>query len=160
VGRDVEQIVRDLVEAAISLLREEKRAQVQTQAEEAAEARIIDALVGASASDTTREKFRQKLLSGELDDKEVELELADKASPFQGMDIPGQPGASMGMLDLSAMFGKMGKTKNVKLRIGDAHGPLLSEEADKLLDDDAIKRQAVERDSGNCETLRGSECQC
>ena len=145
VGRDVEQIVRDLVEASISLLREEKRMQVQTQAEEAAESRILDALVGASASDATREKFRQKLLSGELDDKEVEIELADKASPFQGMDIPGQPGASMGMLDLSAMFGKMGKTKTVKLRIGDAHGPLLSEEADKLLDDDAIKRDAVER---------------
>jgi ATP-dependent HslUV protease ATP-binding subunit HslU len=145
VGRDVEQIVRDLVEASISLLREEKRAQVQTQAEEAAEARIIDALVGASASDATREKFRQKLLSGELDDKEVEIELADKSSPFQGMEIPGQPGSGMGMLDLSAMFGKMGKTKTVKLKIGDAHGPLLSEEADKLLDDDAIKRQAVER---------------
>jgi len=145
VGRDVEQIVRDLVEASISLLREEKRAQVQTQAEAAAESRIIEALVGASASEATREKFRKKLLTGELDDKEVELELADKSSPFQSMDIPGQPGSGMGMLDLSSMFGKMGKTKTVKLKIGDAHGPLLSEEADKLLDDDAIKRQAVER---------------
>ena len=145
VGRDVEQIVRDLVEASISLLREEKRGQVQTQAEEAAENRIIDALVGASASDTTREKFRQKLLSGELDDKEVELELTDNSSPFQGFQIPGQPGSSMGMLDLSSMFGKGGKTKTVKLRIGDAHGPLLSEEADKLLDEDAIKRDAVSR---------------
>ena len=145
VGRDVEQIVRDLVEASISLLREEKRALVQAQAEAAAEARIIDALVGASASESTREKFRQKLLSGELDDKEVEIELSDNASPFQGIDIPGQPGAGMGMLDLSAMFGKMGKTKTVKLKIGDAHGPLLSEETDKLLDDDAVKREAVER---------------
>ena len=145
VGRDVEQIVRDLVEAAISLLREEKRGQVQTQAEEAAENRIIEALVGASASETTREKFRQKLLSGELDDKEVELELTDTSSPFQGFQIPGQPGSSMGMMDLSAMFGKTGKTKTVKLRIGDAHGPLLSEEADKLLDEDAIKREAVNR---------------
>jgi len=145
VGRDVEQIVRDLVEASISLLREEKRSQVKAQAEAAAEDRIIEALVGASASDTTREKFRTKLLSGELDDKEVELELADNASPFQGMDIPGQPGASMGMLDLSAMFGKMGRTKTVKLFVRDAYGPLLSEEADKLLDDDSIKREAVER---------------
>lgn len=145
VGRDVEQIVRDLVEAAISLLREEKRGQVQTQAEEAAENRIIEALVGASASESTREKFRQKLLSGELDDKEVELELTDTSSPFQGFQIPGQPGSSMGMMDLSAMFGKTGKTKTVKLRIGDAHGPLLSEEADKLLDEDAIKREAVNR---------------
>ena len=145
VGRDVEQIVRDLIEASISLLREEKRAQVQAQAEKAAESRIIDALVGENASETTREKFRLKLLSGELDDKEVELELSDTGSPFQGFEIPGQPGSSMGMLDLSSMFGKMGKTKTVKLRIGDAHGPLLSEEADKLLDDDGIKREAVER---------------
>lgn len=146
VGRDVEQIVRDLVEASISLLREEKRTQVEAQAAKAAEGRIIDALVGENASETTRTKFRQKLLSGELDDKEVELELSDSGgSPFQGLEIPGQPGASMGMLDLSAMFGKGGKTKTVKLRIGDAHGPLLSEESDKLLDDDAIKREAVER---------------
>ncbi len=145
VGRDVEQIVRDLVEASISLLREEKRAQVQAQAAMAAESRIVEALVGASASDTTREKFRKKLLSGELDDTEVELELSDSGSPFQGFEIPGQPGSSMGMLDLSSMFGKAGKTKTVKLRIGDAHGPLLSEESDKLLDDDAIKREAVER---------------
>ena len=115
VGRDVEQIVRDLVEAAISLLREERRAQVKAQAEASAENRIIDALVGASASETTREKFRQKLLAGELDDKEVELELSDNSSPFQGIDIPGQPGASMGMLDLSSMFGKMGKTKTCLL---------------------------------------------
>lgn len=145
VGRDVEQIVRDLVEASISLLREEKRAQVQAQAAKAAETRIVEALVGANASETTREKFRKKLLSGELDDTEVELELSDSASPFQGFEIPGQPGGSMGMLDLSAMFGKAGKTKTVKLRIGDAHGPLLSEESDKLLDDDAIKRDAVAR---------------
>ncbi|GGX75140.1 ATP-dependent protease ATPase subunit HslU [Litorimonas cladophorae] len=145
VGRDVEQIVRDLVEASISLLREEKRAQVQAQAAKAAETRIVEALVGANASETTREKFRKKLLSGELDDTEVELELSDSASPFQGFEIPGQPGGSMGMLDLSAMFGKAGKTKTVKLRIGDAHGPLLSEESDKLLDDDAIKREAVAR---------------
>ena len=94
---------------------------------------------------THAREIPQKLLSGELDDKEVEIELADNASPFQGMNIPGQPGASMGMLDLSSMFGKMGKTKKVKLRIGDAHAPLVSEEADKLLDDDAIKRLAVER---------------
>lgn len=145
VGRDVEQIIRDLVEAAITLLRDQKRAQVKAQAEKAAESRIIDALVGENASDTTREKFRQKLLSGELDDKEVELELSDQGSPFQGLEIPGQPGASMGMMDLRSLFGKGGRTKKVTLRIGDAHGPLLSEEADKLLDDDAIKREAVER---------------
>ena len=144
VGRDVEQIVRDLIEASISLLRDTKREQVSAQAELAAEKRILDALVGEGGRESTRDKFRQQLLRGELDDTEVELELADKSSPFQGFEIPGQPGASMGMMDLSAMFGKGGKTKKVKMKIGDAHGPLLSEEADKLLDDDAIKREAVE----------------
>ena len=144
VGRDVEQIIRDLVESAITLLRDQKRGQVKAQAEKAAESRIVDALVGDNAGEATREKFRQKLLSGELDDKEVELELTDTGSPFQGFDIPGQPGASMGMMDLGALFNKGGRTKTVKLRIGDAHGPLLSEEADKLLDEDSIKREAVE----------------
>ena len=144
VGRDVEQIIRDLIEASISLLRETKREQVSAQAELAAEKRILDALVGEGGRDSTRDKFRQQLLKGELNDTEVELELSDTASPFQGFEIPGQPGASMGMMDLSAMFGKAGKTKKVKMKIGDAHGPLLSEEADKLLDEDAIKREAVE----------------
>ncbi|MDB2439913.1 ATP-dependent protease ATPase subunit HslU [Hellea sp.] len=144
VGRDVEQIIRDLIEASISLLRESKREQVTAQAEMAAEKRILDALVGEGGRENTRDKFRQQLLKGELDDTEVELELTDSASPFQGFEIPGQPGASMGMMDLSAMFGKGGKTKKVKMKIGDAHGPLLSEEADKLLDEDAIKREAVE----------------
>ena len=144
VGRDVEQIIRDLIEASISLLRETKREQVSAQAELAAEKRILDALVGEGGRESTRDKFRQQLLRGELNDTEVELELSDTASPFQGFEIPGQPGASMGMMDLSAMFGKASKTKKVKMKIGDAHGPLLSEEADKLLDDDAIKREAVE----------------
>jgi ATP-dependent HslUV protease ATP-binding subunit HslU len=145
VGRDVEQIIRDLVEASIGLLREEKRAAVQAQAEQAAEDRIVEALIGVSASETTRNKFRTKLRAGELDNKEVELEMADTASPLQGLDIPGQPGGSMGMLDLSAMFGKMGRTKTVKLSVKEAYGPLLSEEADKMLDEDGLKREAVER---------------
>ena len=144
VGRDVEQIVRDLIEAAITLLRDQKRAQVSAQAELAAEKRILDALVGEAGREASREKFRQKLLRGELDDVEVEIELSDNASPFSGFEIPGQPGASMGMMDLSSMFGKQGKTKTVKMKIRDLHGPLLSEESDKLLDDDAIKREAVD----------------
>ncbi|WP_026942842.1 ATP-dependent protease ATPase subunit HslU [Hellea balneolensis] len=144
VGRDVEQIIRDLIEASISLLRETKREQVSAQAELAAEKRILDALVGEGGRESTRDKFRQQLLKGELDETEVELEMSDNGSPFQGFEIPGQPGASMGMMDLSALLGKGGKTKKVTMKIGDAHGPLLSEEADKLLDDDAIKREAVE----------------
>jgi ATP-dependent HslUV protease ATP-binding subunit HslU len=146
VGRDVEQIIRDLVEAALTLLRDEKRELVTAQAEAAAENRIIDALAGEGARDGTRESFRRKLRSGELDDTEVDLELADSASPFQSMEIPGQPGSGggMGMIDLSAMFGKMGRTKTVTLKVRDAYAPLLSEEADKLVDEDAIKREAIE----------------
>jgi len=145
VGRDVEQIIRDLVESSISMLKELKREQVKAQAEKAAEKRIIDALVGSSAGAATREKFRKQLLTGELDDTEVELELSDTSSPFQGMDIPGQPGSSMGMIDLGSMFKGMGRTKKVSLKIGEAHGPLLLEEADKLIDDEAITREAIER---------------
>ena len=144
VGRDVEQIIRDLVEAAISLLRDSKRELVRAQAELAAEKRIIDALVGESGREATRDKFRQKLLKGELNEKEVELELTDNSSPFQGFDIPGQPGASMGMMDLSSLLGKTRRTKSVKMKIGNAHGPLVSEEADKLIDEDSIKREAIE----------------
>jgi ATP-dependent HslUV protease ATP-binding subunit HslU len=144
VGRDVEQIIRDLVEAAISLLRDSKRELVGAQAELAAEKRIIDALVGEGGREATRDKFRQKLLKGELNETEVELELTDNSSPFQGFDIPGQPGASMGMMDLSSLLGKEKRTKSVKMKIGDAHGPLVSEEADKLIDEDSIKREAVD----------------
>jgi ATP-dependent HslUV protease ATP-binding subunit HslU len=144
VGRDVEQIIRDLVEAAISLLRDSKRELVRAQAELAAEKRIIDALVGENGREATRDKFRQKLLKGELNETEVELELTDNSSPFQGFDIPGQPGASMGMMDLSSLLGKAKRTKSVKMKIGKAHGPLVSEEADKLIDEDSIKREAVE----------------
>jgi len=144
VGRDVEQIIRDLVEAAISLLRDSKRELVRAQAELAAEKRIIDALVGEGGREATRDNFRQKLLKGELNETEVELELTDNSSPFQGFDIPGQPGASMGMMDLSSLLGKAKRTKSVKMKIGDAHGPLVSEEADKLIDEDSIKREAVD----------------
>ena len=146
VGRDVEQIIRDLVESSISLLKESRRKNVSAQAELAAEDRILNALVGENASEATRNKFRDKLRTGELDDKEIDLELTDASSPFQGFEIPGQPGANMGMLDLSSMFGKgAGRTKSVKMKIGDAHAPLLSEEADRLIDDDSITREALER---------------
>jgi len=150
VGRDVEQIIRDLIEAAITMLREEKRAQYRAQAEKAAEGRILDGLVGKNSGQATREKFRKQLIRGELDDTEIELDLADKGSPLQGLEIPGQPGGgSVGMLDLSSMFGKAGRTKKVTMKIGEAHGPLLAEEADKLLDDEVIKREAVKRAEQN-----------
>jgi ATP-dependent HslUV protease ATP-binding subunit HslU len=146
VGRDVEQIIRDLVEAAISLLREHRREAVKAQAELAAEDRILDALVGENAGPATRNKFRDKLRAGELDETEIDLEFSDKSSPFQGFEIPGQPGANMGMLDLSSMFGKgAGKTKTVKMKVSDAHSPLMAEEADRLIDDEAITHEALER---------------
>ena len=146
VGRDVEQIIRDLIDASIVMMREARRTGVTAQAEKAAESRILDALTGENSGEATRKKFREKLIKGELDDTEVELEMADTSSPFQGMDISGQPGASMGMINLGSIFGKgMGKTKKVTMKISEAYAPLLAEEADKLLDDDSITREAVER---------------
>ncbi len=144
VGRDVEQIIRDLVEIAITQTRENRRKDVEAAAESAAAERILDALVGASAGDATREKFRQKLIKGELDDTEVELDLTDNASPFSGFDIPGQPGASMGMIELGSIFGKGGgRTKKVKMKVKNAYAPLLTEEADKMLDEETLTKTAI-----------------
>ncbi len=144
VGRDVEQIIRDLVEIAITQTRENRRKDVEAAAENAAAERILDALVGASAGKATREKFRQKLIKGELDNTEVELDLADNSSPFQGFDIPGQPGASMGMIELGSIFGKGGgRTKKVKMKVKHAYGPLLTEEADKMLDEETLTKTAI-----------------
>ncbi|MFF8802797.1 MULTISPECIES: ATP-dependent protease ATPase subunit HslU [unclassified Methylobacterium] len=147
VGRDVEQIVRDLVEVGIGLTRDEKRKSVKAKAEAAAESRILDALVGPTASQATRESFRKKLRAGELDDKEVELELA--AGGSQGLpmfEIPGMPGASMGAINLSDMLGKaLGgqRGKPRRITVADAHAPLIAEESDKLVDDDALTREAI-----------------
>jgi ATP-dependent HslUV protease ATP-binding subunit HslU len=144
VGRDVEQIIRDLVEISISLTRESRRKDVEAAAEKAAMERILDVFVGTNATVATREKFRKQLIAGELDGKEVELELADNGSPFQGFDIPGQPGASMGMIELGSIFGKGAKTKKKKMKVQDAYAPLLAEEADKMLDEETLVKTAVE----------------
>ncbi|MET0272452.1 MAG: ATP-dependent protease ATPase subunit HslU [Phenylobacterium sp.] len=145
VGRDVDQIVRDIVEIAIGMVREKRRAAVRARAEAAAEERILDALTGPGST-AARESFRKKLRAGELDDKEVELTLADTASPFGAMEIPGQPGASMGMLNLGDMFGKAfgGRTKVHRTTVSGAHAPLLAEESDKLLDQEALTQEALE----------------
>ncbi len=143
VGRDVEQIIRDLVEIAITQTRETRRKDVEAAAEKAAENRILDALVGENSGEATREKFRQKLLAGDLDDKDVDLDLADNSSPFQGFEIPGQPGASMGMLELGSLFGKGGKTKKVKMKVKNAYAPLLADEADKMLDEETLVKTAI-----------------
>lgn len=145
VGRDVEQIIRDLVEISISLTREARRKDVEAAAEKAAMERILDVFVGKNATLATREKFRKQLIAGDLDDKDVELELSDNGSPFQGFDIPGQPGASMGMIELGSIFGKGGgRTKKVKMKVQDAYAPLLAEEADKMLDEETLVKTAIE----------------
>lgn len=145
VGRDVEQIVRDLVESAIGMIRDQKRKAVEDQARDTAEERLLDALVGEDAQSSTREVFRRKLRGGELDDKAVDVELADTGGGgMPMMDIPGG-GGSMGMINLSDMLGKAmgGRTKRVRTTVKDAYQPLIDEEADKLIDDDAIAREAI-----------------
>ncbi|MGQ3067618.1 MAG: ATP-dependent protease ATPase subunit HslU [Brevundimonas sp.] len=143
VGRDVDQIMRDLVEAALLMVRDKRRAGVKAKAEGQAEERILDALVGPGSQPATRDSFRRKLRAGELDDKEIEIQLADTANPMQGLDLPG--GGNVGMINLSEMLGKLGgqKTKSVKLKVRDAVGPLTTEESDKLLDQESLTQEAL-----------------
>lgn len=145
VGRDVEQIVRDLVEAGIGLLKEKKRKEVQAKAHLKAEDRVLDALVGKSASPSTRDSYRQKLRNNELDDKEIEIEVS-AAQGSNMFDIPGMPGAQLGMIDLSDMLGKAFNQKGVKrtVKVVDSYELLINEEADKLLDQDKIVAEAIE----------------
>jgi len=146
VGRDVEQIIRDLLDSSIVMTREFMREDVKTKAEHAAEERVIDAIAGTDARDGTREMFRKKLRNGELDDTMIELEVADTSSPFPMMDIPGQPGGGAGMMNLGDLFGKAmgGRTTKKRLAVADSYEVLLGEEADKLLDDEAVNRAAIE----------------
>ncbi len=153
VGRDVEQIVRDLVEIGIGLVKEERRRQVQAKAHVAAEERVLDALVGSTASAVTRDSFRRKLRANELDDKEIEVEL--QSGGGQGMpmfEIPGMPGASVGAINLSDMFGKAfggGRAKTRRTTVREAYEPLVTEEADKLIDQDAIVQEALRQVENN-----------
>ncbi len=146
VGRDVEQIIRDLVEASIALTREKARKAVIARAELAAEERVLDALVGEGASKPTRDKFRAMLRSGELDDKEIEIQVQDSGGGMPTFDIPDMPGASVGMVNIGDMLGKAfgGQTKPRKILVIDSHKVLVEEEADKLLDQDTIVRDAIE----------------
>ena len=146
VGRDVESIVRDLVEQAILLTRETRRKEVTAQAEVNAEKRVLDALVGEGASDATRNAFRHKLRDGELDDKEIELEVADQSGmALPTMDISGMPGAQMGMLNLNDIFGKAfgGRKKLRRMTVAESYEVLLAEESDKLLDDEKVVGEAL-----------------
>ena len=147
VGRDVEQIIRDLVDAAILQTREHMREDVKARAHTAAQERVITAIAGEDAREATREMFRKKLKSGELDDTLIELDVADTSNPMGGMfDIPGQPGGQMGMMNLGDIFGKAmgGRTTRKSLTVAESYEVLISEEADKLLDDEQVTKAALE----------------
>ncbi len=146
VGRDVEQIVRDLMDGAIMMVREQLREEVKAKAHHAAEERVIDALAGEDSRDQTREMFRKKLRDGILDDKEIELEVADNSNPLQMMDIPGQPGGGMGMMNLGDIFGKAmgGRTQRRRVKVSESYKLLVDEEADKLLDEETINKKALQ----------------
>jgi ATP-dependent HslUV protease ATP-binding subunit HslU len=146
VGRDVEQIARDLVEIAISMTRERLRKAVASKAELAAEERVLDALVGNHAGADTRQKFRKMLREGALDDREIEITVQESAAPqMPTFDIPGMPGAQMGMLNLGDMFGKAFGQRAAprKTTVAESHRLLLAEESDKLLDQDSVVREAI-----------------
>ena len=147
VGRDVEQIVRDLVEVSIDLTRESMRKKVRAKAEMQAEERILDGLVGETASSDTRQKFRKMLREGELQQKEIEINVQESSSAsMPTIDIPGMPGAQMGMLNLNDMFGKAfgGNTKPKRMTVEEAFDRLIDEEGDKLLDNDKVTAEAIE----------------
>src|SRR5689334_23345333 len=143
VGRDVEQIIRDLVEVAIVQVRERKRKDVQARAQQAAEDRVLDALVGPASSPATRDSFRKKLRAGELNDKEIEIE-TQSSGGMPMFEIPGMPGAQMGTISIGDIFGKMGgRTKTRRLTVVDSHEILVAEESDKLLDTDQLVLEAI-----------------
>ena len=146
VGRDVEQIIRDLVDAAQVMVRDLMREDVKARAHDAAEDRVIEAVAGKDARDQTREMFRRKLRAGELDDTIIELEIADTSNPMQGLEIPGQPGMGGGMMNLGDIFGKAFGQRMVRKRltVAASYELLIAEEADKLLDDETVKKAALE----------------
>ncbi|MGB0574060.1 MAG: ATP-dependent protease ATPase subunit HslU [Hyphomicrobiales bacterium] len=145
VGRDVEQIIRDLVETSIGMIREKKRKEVEAKAHLLAEERVVNALVGENASSSTKDSFRKKLRSGELDDKEIELKIKDSSSNMSSFEIPGMPGAQMGMVNIGDMLGKAlgDKFKSKKMLVKESYDILLQEESDNLLDNDSIVQEAL-----------------
>jgi ATP-dependent HslUV protease ATP-binding subunit HslU len=145
VGRDVEQIVRDLVEVAITQTRERKRKDVKARAEQLAEERVVNALVGESASASTKDVFRRKLRAGELNDKEIEIEVQSGGGGMPMFEIPGMPGAQMGAISIGDIFGKLGggKSKTRRVTVAESHDLLINEESDKLLDGDQLVVEAI-----------------
>ncbi|PKP75592.1 MAG: HslU--HslV peptidase ATPase subunit [Alphaproteobacteria bacterium HGW-Alphaproteobacteria-6] len=144
VGRDVEQIIRDLTDAAMTETRQRMRDEVKARAERAAEDRVIEAIAGTDAREQTREMFRKRLRTGELDDTVIELDMAEAAPQMPTLDLPGQPG--MGALNLGEIFGKAfgGRRVRKKMTVAESHEALIAEEADKLIDDEAVKAAALD----------------
>ena len=151
VGRDVDQIIRDLLEAAIGLSRGAKRKEVEAKAQLNAEERVVDALVGVQATPATREMFRKRLRAGELNEKEIEVQVADTGAGMPSFEIPGMPGSQVGMINLSDMLGKaLGqRTKPRRVTVGDSFGILMAEESDKLIDNDMIVQEAIKNVENN-----------
>jgi len=148
VGRDVEQIIRDLVETSVHMVRDKHKAQVKAKAELAAEDRVLDVLVGDSSSPDTRQKFRKMLREGQLDDREIEINVRESGSnSMPSFDIPGMPGGQMSMLNLNDMLGgALGQTtKPKKMSVAQSYTVLISEEADKLVDEDALTKDAIDK---------------
>ncbi|GLH77589.1 ATP-dependent protease ATPase subunit HslU [Bradyrhizobium sp. SSBR45G] len=144
VGRDVEQIIRDLIEVAISQVRERKRKDVAARAQLAAEERVLDALVGTNSSAATRDSFRRKLRAGELNDKEIEIETQSSGGGMPMFEIPGMPGAQMGAISIGDIFGKLGgRTKTRRVTVEASHDLLIAEESDNLLDNDQLVQEAI-----------------
>jgi ATP-dependent HslUV protease ATP-binding subunit HslU len=149
VGRDVDQMIRDLLEAGIGMVKSQRRKDVEAQAHVNAEARVLDALVGVNASESTRESFRKKLRSNELDTKEIEIQVSDSGMP--SFDIPGMPGGSASVINITEMMGKAfgGRTKTRKISVAEAHEVLLAEESDKLLDQEKLVAEAIDAVENN-----------
>jgi ATP-dependent HslUV protease ATP-binding subunit HslU len=150
VGRDVEQIIRDLLEIAIVQTREKKRKDVSARAQLNAEERVLDALVGGSASASTKEAFRKRLRAGELNDKEIEIEV-QQSGGMPLFEIPGMPGAQMGAISIGDIFGKLGggRTRTRRVTVAESHDLLLAEESDKLLDNDQVVQESIKSVENN-----------
>ncbi len=147
VGRDVEQIIRDLLESAITMVREAKRKDVMSRAHKNAEERVLEAIVGPGARESAKESFRQKLRAGDLDDSEIDIQIADNSSSIPNFEIPGMPGAQMGMINLNDIFGKAmgGRTKSRRMKVAESYEILVTEEADKLLEEDQVVQDAISK---------------
>jgi len=151
VGRDVDSIIRDLVEVALALIKDVKRKEVRAKAEKSAEERVLDALVGAGASPATRDSFRKRLRDGELNDKEIEIQVAETGGGLPMFEIPGAPGASIGAINIGDMLGKAfgQRSKPRRITVADSHDVLIAEESDKLIDTDQIVGEAIDAVQNN-----------